>query len=150
MLILSTLECSCQYGVKNGYITARWVAECGAETISYREIYGTQIRNLILERLRALETLSKFKQEIKKWKCDACHCGKIVQIRSYFWSVFSCIQPEYRKIQTRNNSVFEQFSSSLPMKNVQNVYSPCWLYQLRTVMYFLSHTVTPIPLVFSF
>ena len=27
-------------------------------------------------------------------------------MRSYFWSVFSCIQSEYRKIRIRNNSVF--------------------------------------------
>ena len=46
-------------------------AKFGTETISYR---GPQIWNLIPERLRALETLSKFKKEIKKWKCDACPC----------------------------------------------------------------------------
>ena len=55
------------------------------------------------------------------------HCVKSVQIRSYFWSLFSCIrteysvirysvslriQSEYRKIRTRNNSVFGQFSRS--------------------------------------
>ena len=40
------------------------------------------------------------------------HCVKNVQIRSYFWSVFSCIQTECRKIRTRNNSVFGHFSSS--------------------------------------
>ena len=34
------------------------------------------------------------------------HCAKSVQIRSYFWSVFSCIQTEYRKTRTRNNYVF--------------------------------------------
>ena len=34
------------------------------------------------------------------------HCLKSVQIRSYFWSVFSCIQSEYRKIRIRNNFVF--------------------------------------------
>ena len=33
------------------------------------------------------------------------HCVKSVQIRSYFWSVFSCIR-------TRNNSLFRHFSSS--------------------------------------
>ena len=38
---------------------------------------------------------------------------KSVQIRIYFWSVFSCIQSEYRKIQTRNNSVFGHFSRSV-------------------------------------
>ena len=43
----------------------------GTETISYR---GPQIWNLIPQRLRALETLNKFKKEIKKWKCDACPC----------------------------------------------------------------------------
>ena len=49
---------------------------------------------------------------------------KSVQIRIYFWSVFSCIwieygeicslhiQSEYRKIRTRNNSVFGHFSRS--------------------------------------
>ena len=40
------------------------------------------------------------------------HCMKCVQIQSYFWSVFSCIQSEYRKIRTRNNSAFKHFSRS--------------------------------------
>ena len=33
------------------------------------------------------------------------HCVKSVQVRSYFWSVFSCIR-------NRNNSVFGHFSRS--------------------------------------
>ena len=41
----------------------------GTETVSYRR---PQIWNLIPERLRTLSTLSKFKKEIKKSKCDAC------------------------------------------------------------------------------
>ena len=41
------------------------------------------------------------------------HCVKSVLIRSYFWSVFSCIQSEYRKIRTRNNSIFGHFSRSV-------------------------------------
>ena len=41
---------------------------------------------------------------------DQLHGGKSVQIQSYFWSVFSCIRTEYRKIRTRNNSVFGHFS----------------------------------------
>ena len=40
------------------------------------------------------------------------YCVKSVQLRSYFWSVFSCIQSGYRKIQTRNNSVVGHFSRS--------------------------------------
>ena len=34
------------------------------------------------------------------------------KIYFYFWSVFSCVQSEYRKIRTRNNSVFRHFSRS--------------------------------------
>ena len=38
------------------------------------------------------------------------HCVKSVQIWSYFWSVFSCIRIEYRKIRARTDSVFGHFS----------------------------------------
>ena len=31
MLILFSLECSCQYGVENGHIMAGWVGECCGE-----------------------------------------------------------------------------------------------------------------------
>ena len=31
MLILSSLECSYQHGVKSGHITAGWVGECCSE-----------------------------------------------------------------------------------------------------------------------
>ena len=53
------------------------------------------------------------------------HCMKSIQIRSYFWSVFSSIrteygeilslriQSEYRKMRTRKNSVFGHFSGSV-------------------------------------
>ena len=53
----------------------RRTVKFGTETISYR---GPQIWNLIPERLRALETLNKFKKEIKKWKCLPVHleCAK--------------------------------------------------------------------------
>ena len=47
------------------------------------------------------------------WRFGNSHCVKIVQIRRYFWSIFSCIRTEYRKIQTRNNSVFGHFSRSV-------------------------------------
>ena len=32
-------------------------------------------------------------------KENTAHCVKSVQIRSFFWSAFSCIQSEYRKIK---------------------------------------------------
>ena len=40
------------------------------------------------------------------------HCVKSVQIRSFFWPVFSGIRTEYRKIRTRKNSIFGFFSHS--------------------------------------
>ena len=50
------------------------------------------------------------------------HFVKSVQIRSSFWSVFSCIriQSEYRKIRSRNNSVFGHISRKvMPVKDVE-------------------------------
>ena len=40
------------------------------------------------------------------------HWVKSVHIRSFFWSAFSCIQSEYRKIRSRKNSAFGHFSRS--------------------------------------
>ena len=48
--------------------------------------------------------------QLKKTKNKINHCEKSVQIRSYFWSVVSCIRTEYRKIRNRNKSVFGHFS----------------------------------------
>ena len=42
-----------------------------------------------------------------------CHCVKSVQMQRFFWSVFSCIRTEYRKIRTRKTSVFQHFSRSI-------------------------------------
>ena len=41
------------------------------------------------------------------------HCVKSVQIRSFFWSVFSCIRTEYSKKRTRKNSLLGNFSRSV-------------------------------------
>ena len=51
------------------------------------------------------------------------HCMESVQMRSFSWSVFSCIrteygvnlriQSEYKKMRTRKNSVSEYFSRSV-------------------------------------
>ena len=38
-------------------------------------------------------------------------------LRNYFWSVFSCIRAEYRRIRTRNNSVFGHFSRNVSIAN---------------------------------
>ena len=44
------------------------------------------------------------------------HCVKSVQIRSFFWSVFSCIWTEYKKLRTRKKSVFGHFSRSVKLR----------------------------------
>ena len=41
------------------------------------------------------------------WKTTAWNVSKY---GVFFWSVFSCIRTEYRKIRTRKNSVFGHFS----------------------------------------
>ena len=51
--------------------------------------------------------------ECPSYRWRYLHCVKSVQIRSYFRSVFSCIRAEYRKIRTRNKSVFGRFSRSV-------------------------------------
>ena len=47
------------------------------------------------------------------------HCVKSVQIRSFFWSVFTYIRTEIQmqKIRSRKNSVFGHFSRSSCMQN---------------------------------
>ena len=46
------------------------------------------------------------------------HCVKSVLIRSFFWSVFSRIQSEYMKIQTRKNFVFGHLSCSVCLSSI--------------------------------
>ena len=61
----------------------------------------------------------------KFWYLKTKHCVKFVQIRSFFWSVFSCIRIEYgnllrktkhcmksTQIRTSKSSVFGHFSRS--------------------------------------
>ena len=49
------------------------------------------------------------------------HYVTSVQIRSFLWSVLSCIRTEYRKIRIRKNSVFGHFSRSVYF---QSAYGP--------------------------
>ena len=51
-------------------------------------------------------------QYLRSLTLEQVHCAKSIQIRSFFWSVFSCIESEYREIRTRKNSVFGHFSRS--------------------------------------
>ena len=58
----------------------------------------------------------------------ATHCVKKVQIRSYFW-------PEYRKIRTRNNAVFGNFSRSDLIRH-QQLRAMLWNQKVQKVPYF--------------
>ena len=62
------------------------------------------------------------------------HCVKSVQTRSYFLFIFSCIQTEYRKIRTRNNSVFGHFLCSV-------YYSSSFRYAQLAVLFRLSQRI---------
>ena len=63
-----------------------------------------------------LPFIKKYSPEISSNKnfyiLSLINCVKSVQIQSYFWSVFSCIQFEYRKTRTTNNSVVGHFLRS--------------------------------------
>ena len=52
-------------------------------------------------------------QEMEEWEFREFYSVKRVQIRSFFWSVITRIQPKYGKIRTIKNSVFGQFSHSV-------------------------------------
>ena len=62
--------------------------------------------------LQVKPSWTKFtKQEILYWACSD-HCVKSVQIRSYFWSVFSCIRTEYGDLLRNVTQRFTGFSQS--------------------------------------
>ena len=82
--------------------------------ISHFPFHKTNMRQKTLENLdpslwndlpasiKTTNNLKIFKHTLRE-KCP---------IRSSFWSLFSCIQTEYRKKRTRNNSVFRHLSRS--------------------------------------
>ena len=80
---------------------------------------------------RLLNVLCTFNlRPVSTGRCDMLkinifHYVKSVQTRSYFWSIFSCIQSEYRKIRTRNNPVFGHFSRSLYLVYRHEIHSFC-------------------------
>ena len=45
--------------------------------------------------------------------CSMCHCVKSVQIKSFFWSVCSCIWTEYRKILTKKTPFWTLFTNCI-------------------------------------
>ena len=63
------------------------------------------------------------------------HRAKSVKIRSLFWSVFSCVWAEYRKIRTRKNCVFGLVSCRTRVKlycgKMKNTISNFSIWRLR-------------------
>ena len=71
--------------------------------------------SILLEYRRCYICCVSFKWifEFVYWQLLNLHSGKTVRIRSFFWSVFSCILTEQLKIRTRKNSAFGHFYAVL-------------------------------------
>ena len=62
------------------------------------------------------------------------HCGKSVQLRSFFWSALDFTRTKYRNIWTRKNSIFRHFSCSVNCwKNVSSYQSKLCVFR-ATIM----------------
>ena len=98
---------------------------CLQETIQKWREPGTCLFFSWIEIKQSTWVSYNFKAAIDdSWLHRLIHYVKSVQIRSFFWSVFSCIRTEYGlntdspcsvecgKIRTRKNSVFWHFSRS--------------------------------------
>ena len=105
--------------VKRKIDTSRYLVILDTKSFKSRKTERNNKPNkLLLHKTKALslqKLLCKFKEIFL-----ILHCVKSVQVRSYCWFVFSCIrteplriQSEYRKIRTRNNSLFGHFSCSV-------------------------------------
>ena len=97
-----------------------WTLQKGNMKVTVNTNNGAERKNKDLK----YQYLHKFKD--KSLSGMITHCVKSVQIRSYFWSVFSCIRIEYRKIRTRNNSVFGHFSRSVYLKKKLTTQLESW------------------------
>ena len=78
----------------------------------------------------------------KELEASCIHCVKSVLIWSYVWSVFSCIQSEYRKIRTRNNSAVIAWWKNLMLTNKRTLKD--WFY-LEMVSHIVINDKTQTP-----
>ena len=116
--VISRVEASTNESEREGGITLRF---------AYRSVYVAhmqQIHRAYFQKYLYI-WVSKVHKRSKGDFPNNPHCVKSVQIRSYFWSVFSRIRTEYGeysvslhiqsecgKIRTKNNSIFGHFSHS--------------------------------------
>ena len=89
--------------------------------VKKNKIFGEHSKTSLINENLAYKEKRRVVFEKECQQLIICHCVKSVQIRSFFWCVVSCIrteygeilssQSEYRKIQTRKNSVFGHYLS---------------------------------------
>ena len=90
-----------------------------SNTVTFYEVKSCYLKILkILQKISMAK--SSFSEVARCWiaalltgNSEHSHCVKSVEIRSFFWSVFSCIRTEHRKVRSRKNSVFRHFSCSV-------------------------------------
>ena len=91
-------------------VSLRFQFECGKILTRKNSIFGHFSRNVSTKIFKSQALITIYwswltcYQLVSRIK-EHSHCVESVQIRSYFWSVFSCVR-------TRNNSVFGHFSHS--------------------------------------
>ena len=73
-------------------------------------------RNMSKQKLKPNSNYAKsiktFIVSYTRWKEESLmshwiwHCGKSIQIRSFFWSLFSCIRTEYGDLRSKNSLIY--------------------------------------------
>ena len=78
----------------------------GNQTITFGQLIEYNMRNFFLEKAYTKcggESILGFMDNCKLLGISLSqHCVKIVQIRSFFWCVFSCIRNEYGYLQGKS------------------------------------------------
>ena len=95
--------------------------------------------NSVFKHDRFLMSFQVFRSYTATIMCTR-HCVKCVEIRSYFRSIYPCIQSEYRKIRTGNNSVFGHFSRSAWE---QCSPKPMWWQQGGYIVFMITYILCP-------
>ena len=107
---VSSICVMCPRELKHIYEALRSGLKKIREAVSFLMKYFIRTwRQLFPENKRNKLFKFSFSRKVPSFIYSILYCVEIAQIRSYFSSVFSCIQSEYRNIRTGNNSVFGHF-----------------------------------------
>ena len=126
---LWSIRKKCPYSEFFWSISSRIRTECGQEKFQIRTLFPQWMSPC--QKLLVIENSIKLMQEStlnvsifqiaenismnEHHYWNVFNCVKSVQLQSFFWSIFSSIRTEYRKIRTRKNSVFGHYSRSVEM-----------------------------------